>query len=71
MANCGVSVDQSYDYVLPYLKPYQPFARGAYPHALQAASEVINLPIYPALSLADARFVAECARHCVQESAQG
>lgn len=68
MANCGINVDQSYDYVLPYLKPYQSFAREAYPCALQAASEVVNLPNYPGLSLDDARFVAECVRHCIQES---
>ncbi len=62
MANCGVAVDQSYDYALPHLKPYQHLARQTYPRALQAAQENVNLPIYPGLSPTDARFVAECVR---------
>jgi perosamine synthetase len=67
MARYGISVDQSYDYALPYLRPYRSFAREEYPRALQAASEVVNLPNYPGLSLADARLVADCVRHCVEE----
>jgi perosamine synthetase len=68
MADCGVSVTQSYSYALPYLKPYQPFAQQTYPQALQAAREVVNLPLYPNQSPDDVRFVAQCARRCAQES---
>lgn len=64
----GVAVDQTFDYTLPSLKPYRPYAEGSYPHAEQAAREVVNLPIYPDLSLAKARYVAECTRRALQES---
>jgi perosamine synthetase len=58
----GISVDQAYDYALPYLKPYRPYAKGEYPRAEQAAREVVNLPSYPGLSAADARYIAESVR---------
>jgi len=64
----GVAVDQTYDYALPLLKPYRPYARGEYPRAEQAAREVVNLPIYPGLSTASARYVTECTRRVLQES---
>ena len=64
MANCGIAVDRSYDYALPYLEQYRPFARGAYPRAAQAAREVINLPCYPDLQEAQARYIAACVRDC-------
>lgn len=64
----GVAVDQTYDYALPLLKPYRPYARGEYPHAKQAAREVVNLPIYPGLNMASARYVAECIRRALQEN---
>jgi perosamine synthetase len=64
----GVSVDQTFDYALPYLKPYRPYARGEYPCAEQAAREVVNLPSYPNLSVANAQHVAESVRRSVQGS---
>jgi dTDP-4-amino-4,6-dideoxygalactose transaminase len=64
----GVSVDQTFDYALPYLKPYRPYARGEYPYAEQAAREVVNLPSYPNLSVANAQYVAESVRCSVQGS---
>jgi perosamine synthetase len=64
----GVSVDQTFDYALPYLKPYRPYARGEYPSAEQAAREVVNLPSYPNLSVASAQYVAESVRRSVQGS---
>jgi perosamine synthetase len=71
MASRGVSVDQSYDYALPYLKPYSAFAREAYPCAAQAASQVINLPCYPGLQEAQVRYIAACVRDCVYEIDRG
>lgn len=67
MISRGVSVDKVYDYALPYLAPYRPLARGAYPRATQAASEVVNLPCYPDLQEAQARYIAACVRDCVYE----
>jgi dTDP-4-amino-4,6-dideoxygalactose transaminase len=63
----GVAVDQTYDYVLPWIKTYKSYAKGEYPCAEQAAREVVNLPIYPDLSPRDARRVAHCARRALQE----
>jgi perosamine synthetase len=70
MLTQGVAVDQVYDYALPLLKPYRPYARGDYPRAEQAAHEVVNLPIYPGLSVAGARYVAESTRRALQESSK-
>jgi len=66
----GVAVDQAYDYALPYLRPYRSYARGEYPCAEQVAREVVNLPIYPDLSAADARYVAGCTRRALKEGFQ-
>ena len=71
MIRRGVAVDRSYHYALPYLQAYQPFARGEFPHAAQAAREVINLPCYPHLRDADARYIAESVRdamHVIRSS---
>ncbi|GAB4534160.1 MAG: hypothetical protein Kow0063_16970 [Anaerolineae bacterium] len=66
MLAMGVAVDETYEYALPFLKPYRSFARTQYPRALEAARQVINLPIYPSLSLSDAGYVVQCIR-CVLE----
>jgi len=66
----GIAVDQAYDYALPLLRPYRPYAKGEYPRAEQAAREVVNLPNYPGLSVAKAQYVAECVRRSLQESAR-
>jgi perosamine synthetase len=66
----SVATDQTYDYALPLLKPYRSYARGEYPRAAQAAREVVNLPIYPGLSTASARYVAESTRRAFRESFQ-
>lgn len=67
MLTHGVSVDQAFDYALPYLKPYRSYARGEYPRAKQVAREVVNLPSYPNLSTADVQYIAEGARRSLQE----
>ena len=69
MSGYGIIVDQSYDYVLPAMKAYRRFAHTEYPHAEQAVGEVVNLPCYQGLTDDDARFVSECARRCVSETA--
>jgi perosamine synthetase len=61
----GVAVDQAYDYAIPLLELYRPYARGKYPRAEQAARRAVNLPNYPGLSEAKARYIAKCVRHSV------
>lgn len=71
MLDYGVSVDQAYDYSLPYLKLYRSYAKGEYPRAKQAAREVINLPSYPNLSMTDARHIAESVRRSLHDWGSG
>jgi perosamine synthetase len=63
----GIAVDQAYDYALPLLKAYRPYAKGEYPRAEQAARQAVNLPNYPSLSAAKARYIAECVRRFLKE----
>jgi perosamine synthetase len=67
MSARGVSVDQTFDYALPCLKPYRSYARGVYPRADQAAREVVNLPSYPDLSFDDIRFITAGVRRSLEE----
>ncbi|MBN1219963.1 MAG: DegT/DnrJ/EryC1/StrS aminotransferase family protein [Anaerolineae bacterium] len=58
----GVSVDETYEYSLPTLKPYRSYAKTQYPGAMQAARQVVNLPIYPHLSVTSGRYIANDVR---------
>jgi perosamine synthetase len=69
MFKLGVGVEKSYRYALPSLRQYRPYARGTYPCAEQLAQEVVNLPIYPGLSLEQAEYVAASVRHCLEKLA--
>lgn len=53
----GVEVGTNFRYVLPQLDAYRSYAYGLYPQAEQAAREVVNLPNYPALRMAEAQHV--------------
>jgi len=64
----NIAIDRTYNYALPHLKPYRPFARGEYPGAAQAASQVANLPCYPHLQEAHAKYVAACVRDYALEN---
>jgi len=50
LAQAGVATDQAYDYALPCLDAYRPFADSTFPHSAQASREVVNLPCYPDLT---------------------
>jgi perosamine synthetase len=63
----AVAVDQVFEYVLPLLKAYRPYATGEYPRAEQASREVVNLPLYPGLSETDVRYIAGCTRRALEE----
>jgi perosamine synthetase len=59
MESKGIAVDETYEYALPYLKPYRHFANTEYPQAKQAARQVVNLPVYPSLTLTQASYIAK------------
>jgi dTDP-4-amino-4,6-dideoxygalactose transaminase len=63
----GINIGEEtrFDYALPYLKPYRPYAKGTYPYAEQAAREVVNLPNYAGLSIASARYIVESIQRCL------
>jgi len=65
----GVKVATSFDYVLPYVKPYRPYAQRTYLRAEQAAREVVNLPNYAGLSATSARHIVESVRRSLVSSA--
>ena len=64
----GIEVGAAFDYALPALSPYRPYAQGTYPRAEQAARQVVNLPNYAGLSAAGARHIAESTRRSLQET---
>jgi len=68
MLEKGVAVDETYEYALPALKPYRAYAHTPCPRAVEAAQQVINLPIYPQLGLSDAQYVARSVRNVLESS---
>jgi dTDP-4-amino-4,6-dideoxygalactose transaminase len=49
---------------------YLGYRKGAFPHAEAAASQSLALPIYPELTEAQQRYVAECvAEYCLARTA--
>jgi len=64
----GVEVGTAFDSVVPYLEPYRPYANGPYPCADRLASEVVNLPNYPALSPANAQHITKTVRKLLLSS---
>jgi dTDP-4-amino-4,6-dideoxygalactose transaminase len=66
MLEKSVAVDETYEYALPTLKPYRAYAHATYPHAVEAAQQVINLPIYPQLGLSDAQYIARSVRDVLE-----
>jgi len=69
MLDLGVGVEQSYHYALPSARPYRSYARETYPCAEQLAREVVNLPVYPGLSLEKAEYIADSVRRCLKRTA--
>jgi perosamine synthetase len=60
----GINIEEGtrFDYALPYMQPYRPYTKGTYPHAAQAAREVVNLPNYAGLSATSARHIVKSIR---------
>lgn len=49
MRDRGIEVGKTFNYALPNLADYQPYALGSYPYAEKAGQEVVNLPIHTIL----------------------
>ena len=62
----GIEVGAVFDYVVANRKPYQPHVNWTFPHAEQAAREVVNLPTYAGLSATDIRHIIESS-HAVSK----
>ncbi len=65
----NVEEETRFDYVLPRIESYRPYADGPYPHAEQAAREVVNLPNYAGLSAASARHIVESIKRSLASPA--
>ena len=64
----GIEVGLNFRYTLPNLDAYRSYANGPYPQAEQAASEVVNLPIYPGLGEVELQRIVDSTRRAMQES---
>lgn len=62
----GIEVGLNFSRPVPQLEAYQSYANGRFPRAEQAAREVVNLPNYPGLRMAEARTVVECTRSIME-----
>ena len=70
MARSGVELGCVIDYVVPELPEYAAFTGGRqYPQAAAASREVVNLPIHPRVSDADAHRIAQSFRRVVRTEA--
>lgn len=61
-----IEVGQIYDRVLPFRDRFRQYAKDSYPQTQRATAEVVNLPLYPGLSLAQAQYIVESVRHVLQ-----
>jgi len=66
MESKGVEVGQVYDHVLPFRKRFRPYARDRYPNTEQATREVVNLPVHPRVTSAEAQYIAASARDILE-----
>lgn len=62
----GVEVGCTFDYSVPGLERFRPYARGPYPYADQTGREVVNLPVYSGLTEEQVRYVANSARRVLE-----
>jgi perosamine synthetase len=62
----GIEVGTVFNSVVADKYPFHPYMKGTFPCAEQAAREVVNLPNYAGLSIADARYIVESS-HAISE----
>ena len=55
----GIHVGRTFDYVVPDTPTYSMFKKKNYWNAMIAASEVLNLPIYPSLDYDQIEYIAD------------
>lgn len=65
----GVQAGTTFDYCLPLTSVYRKYSDGEFPNAQEAASQVLNLPIYPSLRASAMDSICEIVRSFL--SAQG
>jgi dTDP-4-amino-4,6-dideoxygalactose transaminase len=58
----GIETGTTFNYALPDLKKYRPYAQGHYPCAQQTSREVVNLPAYTTLTDEQIHRIADTAR---------
>ncbi|MCP4525471.1 MAG: hypothetical protein GY833_06135 [Aestuariibacter sp.] len=58
----GIETGTTFNYALPGLKKYRPYAQGHYPCAQQTSREVVNFPAYTALTDEQVHYIADTAR---------
>lgn len=62
----GIETGHTFNYALPNLKEYRPYARGLYPYAEQAGREVVNLPAHTDLTEKQVHYIADSIRQVLQ-----
>jgi len=66
-----IETGRTFDYALPTLEKYSPYARGLYPGAEQAGREVVNLPAHHDLTEKQIHYVADSIRQVLRAGATG
>lgn len=67
MKQRGINVGKElFDYSVPHLKAYQPYRDGTFERSKICARDVVNLPLYPSLSLSDQDHIVRCVERAVR-----
>lgn len=65
MRRKGIETGHTFNYALPNLERYRPYAQFPYSCAEQASQEVVNLPTYTDLTETQVRYIVSSARQIV------
>lgn len=68
MRRRGVDVGQMYDRVLPFRERFKAYASTSYPNTEKTTREIVNLPLYPNLTPAEAQHIVKCTREILRSS---
>lgn len=67
MEEKGINVGCMFDYSIPYLKAYSHYRKKIFSHSLQISKEIINLPLYPSLTLKEQDYIIDKTIETVNE----